>query len=211
MAGWSRIRYNPNIPLYPDRERVTGGREHIRISKDAAKEGMVLLKNDNKALPLKKGSRLVLIGKATLDYVKGGGGSGDVTVAYSRNLYEGIKIYDKTTEIFEPLIHFYKENLAEQYSNGAAPGLTKEPVLPEELLKRSAEFSDVAVLSFCRYSGEGWDRSCSIEGKELHMENLEKDVWGEDAMRVMAKKVFPKGDFYLNAGEEKLLELTAGK
>lgn len=33
-----------------------------------------------KLLPLAKGSRLALFGKGVFDYVKGGGGSGDVTV-----------------------------------------------------------------------------------------------------------------------------------
>ena len=51
---------------------------------------------------------VALFGKGTVDYVKGGGGSGDVTVEYIRNLYEGMKIkedegkvevFDKTCEI----------------------------------------------------------------------------------------------------------------
>ena len=49
---------------------------------------MVLLKNENNVLPLAAGSKVALFGKGTFDYVKGGGGSGDVTVAYIRNLYE---------------------------------------------------------------------------------------------------------------------------
>ena len=55
--------------------------EHIALSKEAAKEGMVLLKNEGEVLPLKKGSKVALFGKAAFDYVKGGGGSGDVTVS----------------------------------------------------------------------------------------------------------------------------------
>ena len=66
--------------------------EHIALSKEAAKEGMVLLKNEGEVLPLKKGSKVALFGKAAFDYVKGGGGSGDVTVSYTRNLYEGFQI-----------------------------------------------------------------------------------------------------------------------
>ena len=58
--------------------------EHIALSKEAAKEGMVLLKNEGEVLPLKKGSKVALFGKAAFDYVKGGGGSGDVTVSYTR-------------------------------------------------------------------------------------------------------------------------------
>ena len=72
--------------------RLTGSREHIELSKNAAKEGMVLLKNEGGLLPLAKGTKLAVFGKAAFDYVKGGGGSGDVTVAYVRNLYEGLQM-----------------------------------------------------------------------------------------------------------------------
>ncbi len=91
MERWARAKYQPVLPLGEDGHRVTGSREHIELSKDAAKEGMVLLKNQGNVLPLARGSRVALFGKATFDYVKGGGGSGDVTVAYTRNLYEGLK------------------------------------------------------------------------------------------------------------------------
>ena len=91
MTKWSRMKFAPNLPLGENGERVTGCKEHIELSKNAAKEGMVLLKNENNVLPLKRGTKVALFGKGTFDYVKGGGGSGDVTVAYTRNLYEGIK------------------------------------------------------------------------------------------------------------------------
>ena len=85
MSKWTRANYQPNLPLYGDR-RVTASREHISLSRNAAREGMVLLKNDPAVLPLAKGSSLALFGKGSFDYVKGGGGSGDVTVPYMKNL-----------------------------------------------------------------------------------------------------------------------------
>ena len=91
MEKWTRIQYQPATPLYQGRERVTGSREHIALSRKAAGEGMVLLKNQDKTLPLKKGSRVALFGKGSVDYVKGGGGSGDVTVAYVRSLADGME------------------------------------------------------------------------------------------------------------------------
>ncbi|MCH5188891.1 MAG: glycoside hydrolase family 3 C-terminal domain-containing protein, partial [Oscillospiraceae bacterium] len=41
-----------------------------------AEEGMVLLKNDNQALPLKKGDTIAVFGINQVDYIHGGGGSG---------------------------------------------------------------------------------------------------------------------------------------
>ena len=80
MERWIRARFLPGLPLGKDGRRVTAGPEHIALSRRAAREGMVLLKNEGGALPLKEGCRVALVGKATIDYVKGGGGSGDVTV-----------------------------------------------------------------------------------------------------------------------------------
>lgn len=62
MNKWTRVNFQPNLPLHGS-GRVTAGKEHIQLSKEAAKEGMVLLKNENNVLPLKKGSRIALSGK----------------------------------------------------------------------------------------------------------------------------------------------------
>ena len=102
MNKWTRVNFQPNLPLH-ESGRVTAGKEHIQLSKEAAKEGMVLLKNENNVLPLKKGSRIALFGKGSFDYVKGGGGSGDVTVSYVHNLYDGLKMQGNVVQIYEPL------------------------------------------------------------------------------------------------------------
>ena len=157
MERWGRAWYQPCLPLGKDGRRVTGSQEHIQLSRQAAREGMVLLKNQGQALPLKEGVKLALFGKATMDYVKGGGGSGDVTVAYTRNLYEGLKTRD-SVQILEPLADFYRENVREQYAAGVVPGFTREPKIPEELLTQAKAWTDTAVISICRFSGEGEDR-----------------------------------------------------
>ena len=81
MGKWQRSLYQPVLPLGKDGKRVTGSAEHIALSRKAAGEGMVLVKNENETLPLAKGTKVALFGKGTIDYVKGGGGSGDVTVS----------------------------------------------------------------------------------------------------------------------------------
>ena len=157
---WSRFKYNPCLPIGKDGKRVTGSKEHIELSRRAASEGMVLLKNENNVLPLKKGAKIALFGKASSDYVKGGGGSGDVTVEYVKNLCDGMieKQEENKICVFRPLIDFYSKNVKEQYENGIIPGQTVEPIIPQELLRESKEFADVAVISICRFSGEGYDR-----------------------------------------------------
>ena len=57
---WQRITYMPATPLYGDGHPVTAGPEHIALSLKAARDGMVLLKNDGALLPLQGGIRLAL-------------------------------------------------------------------------------------------------------------------------------------------------------
>lgn len=197
MKKWTRVMYQPNLPL-KDGKYVTASKEHIALSGKAAEEGMVLLKNENDLLPLKAGSKVALFGKGSFDYVKGGGGSGDVTTVYVRNLYDGLKMQD-TVSIYEPLSDFYRQNVKEQYESGSAPGMTAEPELKAELLEGAAAFTDTAIFVLSRFSGEGWDRS----GIEY---NGEYNPWEtETSMPQIAGKIFPDGDFYLTKEEKRLL------
>ena len=51
MNKWTRVKFQPNLPL-KESGRVTASKEHILLSKEAAKEGMVLLKNEKNLLLL---------------------------------------------------------------------------------------------------------------------------------------------------------------
>ena len=113
MKKWARLIYQPALPLHGD-TRVTGSDTHIALSRHAAEEGMVLLKNDG-TLPLKKEQPLAIFGKAIVDYVKGGGGSGDVYCKYVHSLYDGLKA--RGVQVYEPLIEYYRKDLEKQYAN----------------------------------------------------------------------------------------------
>ena len=116
MEKWIRPRFQPGIPLGADGRRVTAGKEHIALSRRAASEGMVLLKNKGQVLPLPRGCRVALFGKATIDYVKGGGGSGDVTVPYVRNLYDGFCELIGKEAVYPGTVDYYREYVAAQYA-----------------------------------------------------------------------------------------------
>ncbi len=200
MEKWTRVKFQPNLPLGENGERLTGSLGHIGLSKEAAKEGMVLLKNRGDILPLKKGTRVALFGKATFDYVKGGGGSGDVTVAYIRNLYEGLKMQKDVVSIFEPLCDYYRKDVERQYAQGSIPGMTIEPEVPRELLDEAKAYADTAVISICRFSGEGWDRKSIVDTDNKNMGEGELD------MAVRSSKIFANGDFCLSAQEAAMVE-----
>ena len=64
---WQRLRYMPMIPLGEDGRRATASKAHIDLSREAACEGMVLLKNENNLLPLAAGTKIAVFGKAQAD------------------------------------------------------------------------------------------------------------------------------------------------
>lgn len=199
MQKWVRARFTPSIPLGEDGMRVTASKEHIALSKQAAKEGMVLLKNEKQTLPLHKGVKVAVFGKASFDYVKGGGGSGEVTTAYARNLYDGLKLNSDSVSVFEELSDFYRENVKEQYKSGRAPGMTVEPQIPESLLNKAKAYTDTAIITICRFSGEGWDRKSVVDTEN-------KNLWAnEEEMAKQSAAIFEDGDFYLTKAEKAMV------
>ena len=202
MEKWIRARYLPGIPLGRDGRRVTAGKEHIALSRRAAREGMVLLKNEGNALPLQRGCRVALFGKATVDYVKGGGGSGDVTVPYIRTLYDGFAEVIGRESVFRGTADYYRKYVTERYAEGWVPGMVAEPPVPEDLLREARAFTDTAVISVSRFSGEGWDRKSSRE------KITRKEPVTGDAVS-MSDVLFEKGDFYLSDAERAMIGLVS--
>ena len=197
MKKWARANYMPNKPLYEGKQHVTAGEDHLLFSRKAAQEGMVLLKNEKNLLPLRPGQKVAIFGKGLFDYVKGGGGSGDVSVEYVHNLYDGFHSLEETIRIYEPLADYYREYISEQYKSGAKPGLTVEPEIPENYLTQAAEYTDTAMIVLARFSGEGWDRrSVYYDGQEH---------WEEAQSRESAQ-VFGDTDYYLTDRESSMIE-----
>ena len=181
---------------------MTASPEHIALSRRTAQEGAVLLKNNGNLLPLAPDARVALFGKGSFDYVKGGGGSGDVTVAYVKNLYAGLK--EEGISLYEPLSDFYRDYVERRYEAGDVPGLMAEPELPQSLVDSARGNADVAVIVLSRFSGEGWDREPSFY--------LEPDYpWpNELCMPQKAKAIFPRGDFYLTDAEKAMVDRVCG-
>ena len=202
MERWIRARFLPGIPLGKDGRRVTAGREHIALSRRAAREGMVLLKNEGGVLPLQRGCRVALFGKATIDYVKGGGGSGDVTVPYVRNIFDGFSEVIGTDSIYPGTVSFYREYVSARYAEHWVPGMVAEPEVPETLLREARAFTDTAVISISRFSGEGWDR------KSPRAKIRRKDPVTSDTVS-MSDVLFEKGDFYLSDAERRMVETVS--
>ena len=202
MDRWNRIKYQPNLPLGANGEKVTCSKAHIELSRRAGREGMVLLKNDG-TLPLKPGARIALFGKGTCDYVKGGGGSGDVTVPYVLSLADGFARLADRVKVFPDTTEYYRAHVSARYAQGRVPGMVDEPELPDDLLRRAATFADTAVISISRFSGEAWDRKSAFD-------HIEKHEGVDDRLISMADELFPKGDFVLTDAEAAMVAKVRG-
>ena len=197
MKKWTRALFQPSLPLTKDGP-VTAGAAHAALARRAAREGMVLLKNENGLLPLDPERPVALFGKGSFDYVKGGGGSGDVTAAYVRNLYDGLT--ELGVPLYEPLCDYYRAYVAERYAAGDAPGMMAEPALPADLLAGARAAADTAVVVLSRFSGEGWDRP------DAGYED-EDGPWAHElTMPQIAGRIFPRGDFYRSDEETAMIE-----
>ncbi len=193
MEKWARIKYLPCRPLGDNRSQITGCKRHIELSKRAADEGIVLLKNNSHILPLSEGTPVALFGKAHIDYAIGGGGSGSVFCEYTKNIYDALKLTGKV-KIFEKLSMYYKSYVETAYQNGERVGLFDEADVPYELIREAKEVTDTAVITINRYSGEGWDRK--NDGTDTYFDLSEK----EQAMVRAVTEEFDKVIVLINAG-----------
>ncbi|MDE7310978.1 MAG: glycoside hydrolase family 3 C-terminal domain-containing protein, partial [Eubacterium sp.] len=197
MKKWTRARFQPNLPLGANQTKVTASPAHLELARRAGREGIVLLKNEREILPVKEGQKIALFGKGVFDYVKGGGGSGDVTVSHVWNLYDGLVKREHPAKVYEPLAQFYKENVLEQYAAGAVPGMTVEPEIPAELLEGAKQEAGLALIVISRFSGEGWDRKSVL---------YEGAFPSEVAQAELNKRIFENGDYCLTNSEQAMVD-----
>ncbi|MFC0271797.1 glycoside hydrolase family 3 C-terminal domain-containing protein [Metabacillus herbersteinensis] len=143
---------------------------HTQVARQAAAEGMVLFKNENKALPLKEGAKVGLFGNTQIETIKGGTGSGDVNSAYTISIADGLE--NAGIQLHQGMYSSYKSYIStlrqmDEYKIKDSPWgadfgkLT--PVIPEKPLEakeidRAVSESDMGVILIGRNSGESADR-----------------------------------------------------
>ena len=140
---------------------------HAELIRKAAAEGLVLLKNENNALPMKDVKKVALYGTASYDFIAGGTGSGNVNKPYIRNVAEGLTVngfeVDKSIqEWYEQYIRFTKTSMKNN-SGGGSSILFGDPVIPEMkiergFIERMVPQTDIAVFTISRNAGESADR-----------------------------------------------------
>src|SRR5665648_877737 len=142
---------------------------HAAVTRQAASDGMVLLKNSENALPIQSSVKAVAaFGNTSYDFIAGGTGSGDVNEAYTISLFEGLTNggYTPDAQLTDTYNSYVKDAKAKQGKPKnpiAAMMGGKEPVsemiVSPELAKTMAEKSDMALITIGRNAGEGQDRT----------------------------------------------------
>ena len=156
---------------------------HAQVTRQAATEGMVLLKNSDSALPLASTvKKLAVFGTTSYDIITGGTGSGDVNEAYSVSLVEGLQgagytIHENLQAMYKAYRDAVKEGRPKREGfmammMGSEP--TPEFAVNEGLATSLAGTSDAAIITIGRNSGEGRDRS-SGEG-DFQLTATEKEL-----------------------------------
>ena len=142
---------------------------HAKLTREAAPEGMVLLKNENKTLPLESGKKTALFGITSYNLYAGGTGSGDVNKPYVIDLVKGLDnagfvINDTLRGVYQKYKEFAlleaEAEMGHLSTNSFFPRpRVKEPQLGKNTYMFAAQNNDLAIVTVGRSSGEFGDRT----------------------------------------------------
>ena len=138
-----------------------------KITEKICEEGMVLLKNENNALPLKKNAKISVFGKNSVNLVAGGSGSAAPGESDPKTIFESLTSagfsYNKALE------DFYKDNKKSGEGRSKNPAMDnggvdhletgETPIVdyPENVTSTYGQYGDAALIVFSRIAGENWD------------------------------------------------------
>lgn len=170
--------------------------EYIEKAVQVNAEGTVMLKNDNSALPLDRDTQTAVFGRIQLDYYKSGTGSGGmvnvskVTGITDGLLEAGAKLDNELLETYRSWVKDNPFELGEGW--GGEPWCQAEMPLNDEIVSRSAEKSQAAIVVIGRTAGEEKDNSCTGGSYLL--------TQGERDMLSIVRKHFKRMIVLLNVG-----------
>ncbi|MCC8113513.1 MAG: glycoside hydrolase family 3 C-terminal domain-containing protein [Bacteroidales bacterium] len=135
---------------------------HAATTRQAAAQGMVLLKNNKKTLPLKAGARVALFGTTSYDIIPGGTGSGDVNSAYTVSLDQGLSdcgfsLSEKLSQSYQDYAAAEKAKLPEKDWFSTRHLIPEMPITPAQAAAY-ATANNLAIITIGKSAGEGSDR-----------------------------------------------------
>ena len=177
-------------------EKTLDWEQYLKTAAQVVSEGIVMLKNDNDALPLNPDDEIALFGRIQLHYYKSGTGSGGmVNVSKITGIPDGL--LENGVSVNEELLDVYRKWDSENPFDlgdgwGKEPWSQTEMPLDEALVAHVSESSHTAIVIIGRTAGEEQDNSLH-EGSYL-LTAAEKD------MLAKVRRHFPKMIVLLNVG-----------
>lgn len=177
-------------------EKTLDWEQYLKTAAQVVSEGIVMLKNDNDALPLNPDDEIALFGRIQLHYYKSGTGSGGmVNVSKITGIPDGL--LENGVSVNEELLDVYRKWDSENPFDlgdgwGKEPWSQTEMPLDEALVAHVSESSHTAIVIIGRTAGEEQDNSLH-EGSYL-LTSAEKD------MLAKVRHHFPKMIVLLNVG-----------
>lgn len=177
------------------------------LSEKAAEEGIVLLKNDKKILPLNISTKIGLYGAGAGKTVKGGTGSGDVNNRSNISIYQGLKengiqiVSEKWLANYESIYaearRAWKEKILEEakFVENPFDAYVENPfAMPEGRAVTAEDTVDAqtAIYVVSRISGEGKDRR-RVEGDYYLSRREREDIRFLDAQKIPTVLILNSG------------------
>ena len=193
-----------------------------KVAKEICEEGMILLKNENKTLPLAKGAKVTVFGRNSVELVYGGSGSAapgkgeGPEYGWRKTINDSLK--DAGFSVNPEMKKFYdkQEHRSDNPGMEDKSGNQKVPVLSTgetaydkytDAVKKSYDkYGDAALIVFSRIAGEGWDlpRKASDNDNRhyLELDNNERELIRQVASSQKFKKIILllNGSNYIDLG-----------
>jgi beta-glucosidase len=196
------------------------------LNQRIVEEGIVLLKNEDNALPLSSGNKISVFGKNSANIAIGGTGSS--TGSGSKEGVKTFTLYQSLEEsgfILNPeLVNFYENNSLSGVGRGNAPqmgvylwglktGETPYTSYTDEVKNSYASYNDAALFVITRIGGEGYDLPITmqksqtdttpVEGAKPNSHYLELDQNESDLLaEICANPAFSKVIIIINASQQ---------
>ena len=173
-------------------ERTAAG---AALVKQVEAEGASLLTNENKTLPLAKGSKVSLFSTSAVNIVYGGTGSGNVDSSKCDNLK--VALEKEGFAVNQTLWDFYATGDAAEYTRGNAGAVVQDSatasgygsaeiveapweLYTQDVLDSVKEYGDAAIVVLSRIGGEGadsyFDHTLGNGKNYLALNDVEKEM-----------------------------------
>ncbi len=199
------------ISDYTSKEDVFKSAKDFNVK--LAEEGIVLLKNNDKALPLSSGMKVSVFGKNSVNLAYGGSGSSGVASSSQVDLYSALS--QAGFEINPVLKSFYEDegksgakrqisgtNLDSGDTVVLSTAETPQDKYTDDVKKSYADYNDAAIIVITRVGGEGMDLPRLMVGAEGYRNEddhfLQLDANEEDMIAQVCNAGFKKVVVVLN-------------